>query len=40
MVKKNWFNGVNMPAIAIKELDGSVKLVREFGFQDYLDSLS
>ncbi|WP_321351741.1 carboxynorspermidine decarboxylase [Halopseudomonas oceani] len=40
MVKKNWFNGVNMPAIAIRELDGSVKLVREFGFQDYLDSLS
>jgi carboxynorspermidine decarboxylase len=29
-----------MPAIAIRELDGSVKLVREFGFQDYLDSLS
>ena len=40
MVKKNWFNGVNMPAIAIKQLDGEVELVREFGFQDYLESLS
>jgi len=40
MVKKNWFNGVNMPAIAIKQLDGEVQLVREFGFQDYLESLS
>ncbi|KKN43381.1 hypothetical protein LCGC14_0703730 [marine sediment metagenome] len=40
MVKKNWFNGVNMPAIAIKQLDGEVQVVREFGFQDYLESLS
>ena len=23
MVKKNWFNGVAMPAIAVRELDGS-----------------
>ncbi|AKD37706.1 carboxynorspermidine decarboxylase [Pasteurella multocida subsp. multocida OH4807] len=40
MVKKNWFNGVNMPAIAIKELDGSVRVVKEFGYQDYVESLS
>lgn len=40
MVKKNWFNGVNMPAIAIRELDGSVRIVREFGFADYEQSLS
>ena len=40
MVKKNWFNGVNMPSIAIKELDGSVRLVREFGYEDYASSLS
>src|SRR5690606_32321975 len=25
MVKKNWFNGVNMPSIAIKRLDGSTQ---------------
>ena len=40
MVKKNWFNGLKMPAIAVRQLDGSVELVREFGFDDYLSSLS
>ncbi|WP_315927206.1 carboxynorspermidine decarboxylase [Mesorhizobium sp. SP-1A] len=40
MVKKNWFNGVKMPAIAIRETDGSVRVVREFGFADYERSLS
>ncbi len=40
MVKKNWFNGVKMPAIAIKELDGSFRTVREFDFVDYQQSLS
>ncbi len=40
MVKKNWFNGVNMPSIAIRELDGTVRLVREFGYEDYASSLS
>ncbi len=40
MVKKNWFNGVRMPSIVIRELDGSVRLQREFGFEDYVASLS
>ncbi len=40
MVKKNWFNGVQMPSIAIREFDGSVTPVREFGFADYERSLS
>ncbi|PRD39550.1 UNVERIFIED_CONTAM: nspC [Trichonephila clavipes] len=40
MVKKNWFNGVNMPSIVIREADGSERLVREFSFRDYVDSLS
>lgn len=40
MVKKNWFNGVSMPSIAIKEADGSVRVVREFSFDDYVNSLS
>ena len=39
MVKKNWFNGVKMPSIVIKEQDGSLNLVREFGYADYRDSL-
>jgi len=40
MVKKNWFNGIHMPAIAIKEIDGSVRIAREFSFDDYVNSLS
>ncbi len=40
MVKKNWFNGLKMPSIAVRQLDGSVELVREFDFEDYVSSLS
>ena len=40
MVKKNWFNGVNMPAIAVRQLDGSVDVIRTFSFDDYVTSLS
>lgn len=40
MVKKNWFNGVSMPSIAIKELNGEIRLVKQFNFNDYVDSLS
>ncbi|WP_304641583.1 carboxynorspermidine decarboxylase [Pseudomonas sp.] len=40
MVKKNWFNGVKMPSIAVRELDGRVELVREFGFDDFVNGLS
>jgi len=40
MVKKNWFNGIHMPAIAIRELDGSVRVAREFSYDDYVGSLS
>jgi carboxynorspermidine decarboxylase len=40
MVKKNWFNGVRMPSIAVRELDGSVRLVREFAYADFAAALS
>lgn len=40
MVKKNWFNGVAMPSIAIRRKNGTVDLIREFGYSDYLASLS
>ena len=40
MVKKNWFNGVQMPAIAVRHEDGRVELVREFTFDDFVHSLS
>lgn len=40
MVKKNWFNGVAMPSIVVRRKDGRVELIKEFGFEDYLSSLS
>ncbi len=40
MVKKNWFNGVNMPAIVIRRLDGSMDIQREFDYAEYKASLS
>ena len=40
MVKKNWFNGVKMPSIVLRELDGSERLIREFTFEDFSSSLS
>jgi carboxynorspermidine decarboxylase len=40
LVKKNWFNGLPMPAIAVRRLDGSIDVVRSFNYEDYLNSLS
>ena len=40
MVKKNWFNGVKMPGIAIRELDGTTRLVRDFDYDDFTAALS
>tara|TARA_R110002124_G_scaffold11573_4_gene54808 strand:- start:12686 stop:13777 length:1092 start_codon:yes stop_codon:yes gene_type:complete len=40
MVKKNWFNGVQMPSIAIREPDGSERLVRSFSYDDFAAALS
>ena len=40
MVKKNWFNGVAMPAIAVRRLDGRIEMQRQFGYEDFRDALS
>jgi carboxynorspermidine decarboxylase len=40
MVKKNWFNGLAMPSIRVKRLDGTVKTARRFDYDDYVASLS
>ena len=40
MVKKNWFNGLQMPSIAVRRLSGQLELVQSFGYQDYLCNLS
>ncbi|MDR2127740.1 MAG: carboxynorspermidine decarboxylase [Burkholderiaceae bacterium] len=40
MVKKNWFNGLNMPAIVVRRLDGREELVQSMDYEDYAGSLS
>lgn len=40
MVKTTTFNGIQHPAIAIKKLDGEIEIIKEFGYQDYLNKLS
>ena len=40
MVKATTFNGIALPSIAIKRLDGSVEVVREFGYEDFRNRLS
>ena len=39
MVKTSWFNGVSMPSIAIRRLDGSIDLIRRFCYEDFRSSL-
>jgi carboxynorspermidine decarboxylase len=40
LVKKNWFNGLPMPSIVVRRLDGRVDVVKEFSYGDYLASHS
>ncbi|MDD5138222.1 MAG: carboxynorspermidine decarboxylase [Candidatus Omnitrophica bacterium] len=40
MVKKNWFNGLQMPSIVVKRLSGSLDVVRRFSYRDFVNSLS
>ncbi|MBI4396847.1 MAG: carboxynorspermidine decarboxylase [Elusimicrobia bacterium] len=40
MVKKNWFNGIPMPSIVVRRLDGRMETVKRFTYDDYLNSLS
>ncbi|HOW27696.1 MAG TPA: carboxynorspermidine decarboxylase [Elusimicrobiota bacterium] len=40
MVKKNWFNGVQMPSIVVRRLNGRLELVKRFQYKDYLTNLS
>ncbi len=40
MVKTTMFNGVTHPSIAIIELDGELRIVKRFGYEDYRDRLS
>jgi carboxynorspermidine decarboxylase len=40
MVKKNWFNGLKMPSIVVKRLNGKVEIIRKFLYNDFLSDLS
>ncbi len=40
MVKNNTFNGVGLPSIAIRDARGQIRIVRQFGYEDYRNRLS
>ncbi|MDR2676809.1 MAG: carboxynorspermidine decarboxylase [Endomicrobium sp.] len=40
MVKKNWFNGLKMPSIVVKRLNGKIEIIKQFLYNDFLNSLS
>lgn len=39
MVKMNWFNGLRMPSIVIKRLDGEYEQARQFNYYDFKSNL-
>ena len=39
MVKNNTFNGMPLPAIVLRRKDGTVRLLREFGYRDFKSRL-
>lgn len=39
-VKNTTFNGIKLPSLALEKLDGTIELVKEFGYEDYRDRLS
>jgi carboxynorspermidine decarboxylase len=40
MVKATTFNGVPLPSIVIKRLDGTIEVIKEFGYEDFKNRLS
>jgi len=40
MVKATTFNGIKLPAIAIEHLDGTIEVVKEFGYETFKERLS
>ena len=39
MVKTNTFNGIQLPNLAVRELDGTVHIVKQFGYTDFRSRL-
>jgi len=40
MVKKNWFNGLKMPSIVAKRLNGKMEIIKKFSYNDFVTNLS
>ena len=40
MVKNNTFNGICLPSIALRKEDGSIQVIRRFGYRDFKGRLS
>jgi carboxynorspermidine decarboxylase len=40
IVKKTWFNGIAMPSIVVRRVDGTTEIVRQFDYGDFKRSLS
>jgi carboxynorspermidine decarboxylase len=40
MVKNNTFNGTKLPSIAVADAQGNIKIVKEFGYNDFKQRLS
>ena len=40
MVKNNTFNGIKLPSIAVLKENGEIKIIREFGYNDFKMRLS
>ena len=40
MVKTNTFNGMAPPSIAYRDLEGNIRLIKKFGYEDFKDRLS
>jgi carboxynorspermidine decarboxylase len=40
IVKKNWFNGISMPSIVVKRLNGKKELIKSFNYNDFRSSHS
>lgn len=40
MVKNNMFNGVNLPAIAVYNETEGIRIVKQFGYEDFISRLS
>ncbi|HZK41497.1 MAG TPA: carboxynorspermidine decarboxylase, partial [Clostridia bacterium] len=39
MVKNNHFNGIPLPAIAVRDGQGQVKILKAFGYEDFKSRL-